>query len=341
MIRYALVTIAFALTLFTAQRAAAWNSIGHMTVAKIAYDHLDQKRQIALYTLLKNHPHYKDYLSASRPAEIDNEVEWVVLRSAVWSDWVRAKKNDARGININTYHRAEDHYVNIPLIDPKDEKFFAGKTLINPDLPNIVTALKHRANELKMKSASLGDRAIAACWLFHLVGDIHQPLHNSTYFSSDKAFLNGDLGGNRFGIKADGRKWKLHAFWDDVLGVDSDYNDDSAKHQAALFREAVKLAQELRGTKTSDGELEKLEKNRTFESWSREAFELAKTVGYQKSDGSGLLKAVEVPFNGGVPDSAEEVGKPYIDRARATAERQVVLAGKRLADRLTILLTKD
>ena len=206
---------------------------------------------------------------------------------------------------------------------------------------SIVTALKHRSNDLKTKTLSLGDRAIAACWLFHLVGDIHQPLHNSTYFSSAKGFITGDLGGNKFGIKADGRKWKLHTFWDDILGVDSDYSDESPKHQASLYREAVKLAQSLRGLKQSDIDRDKLKKHRTFESWSRESFELAKTVGHQKSDGSGLLKAVEVPFNGGVPDSAEEVGKQYIDTARATAERQVVLAGKRLADRITLLLSKE
>jgi hypothetical protein len=28
-------------------RATAWNSIGHMAIAKLAYDQLDQKRQIA------------------------------------------------------------------------------------------------------------------------------------------------------------------------------------------------------------------------------------------------------------------------------------------------------
>ena len=35
-------------------------------------------------------------MSASRPSDIDNEVEWVVLRSAVWPDWIRARKNDTR-----------------------------------------------------------------------------------------------------------------------------------------------------------------------------------------------------------------------------------------------------
>ena len=60
-----------------------------MTVAKIAYDELDAKSQLALFNLLKKHPHYNDFLSASKPAEVANDVQWVILRCAVWPDWVR------------------------------------------------------------------------------------------------------------------------------------------------------------------------------------------------------------------------------------------------------------
>ena len=321
-----------------ADRTDAWNAIGHMTVAKIAYDELDAKTKLALYKLLKEHPHYKDHLAASKPADIENEVQWVIVRAAVWADWVRGSKMGSNGIDVKTYDRPEQHYVNIPLIDPKDEKFFDGKTLIDPDLANIVTALKQRANELKLKTASPQDRAIAACWLFHLVGDVHQPMHNVSYFSSDPAFQKGDLGGNIFGIKADGRKWKLHQYWDDVLGEDSDYSDESEKHQGELYRTAIKLAESLRGVKLTDAEEEKLTKHTTFESWSREGFELAKTVAYLKADGSGMLKAVPIKFKAPIPDEAEEVGKEYIARARATAEKQVILAGRRLAARVKKLL---
>jgi hypothetical protein len=336
--RFSVCLIAIALPTFLGNQASAWNSIGHMTVAKIAFDEMDAKTQLALFNLLKQHPHFKDYLTASKPDDIDNEVQWVIVRSAVWADWVRGSKTDGRGVNINVFNRGEEHYVNIPLIDPKDEKFFAGKTLIDPDLPNIVTALKTRANDLKTKTAAAVDRAVAACWLFHLAGDIHQPMHNVAYFSSDPAFQKGDLGGNLFGIKAGGRKWKLHQYWDDILGADSDYNDDSPKHQGEIYREAVKLAESLRGLKMTDVDLQKLKNNLTFASWSREGFELARTVAYQKGDDSGLLKAVPIKFKMPIPAEAEEVGQEYIQRARATAERQVVLAGKRLAIRIKSLI---
>jgi S1/P1 Nuclease len=334
--RFLAAALALSLFCLTTTPASAWNSIGHMAVAKLAYDQLDAKKQLALYKLLKAHPHYKEFLAAGRPAEIDNEVEWVVMRSAVWPDWIRPRKGDKRG--VSTYNRGEEHYRTLAFIDPKDEKFFARKQLVNPDTTNIIDALKHRCNDLKTKTAAIEDRAVAACWIFHLIGDIHQPLHNASYFSSDPGFVGGDLGGNKFGIKADGKKWRLHTFWDDLLGEDSDYNDDSSKHQTELYREAIKVTETLRGVKLTDADKADLEKNVTFESWSLEGFELAKTVSYRKGDGSGLLKAVEVKFNARIPDEVEEVGEQYIRNARALAERRVILAGKRLADRIQTLL---
>src|SRR5262245_2630942 len=126
--------------------APAWNSVGHLTVAKLAYDQLSDGEKLKLYQILKTHPHFDQFLAAGRPAGIE-EAEWVVLRSAVWPDWVRPREKDSRGPAVTRYHRGEDHYVNVPLIDPKDADFFAGKTLINPDTMNILAALKQRCNE--------------------------------------------------------------------------------------------------------------------------------------------------------------------------------------------------
>ena len=97
----------------------------------------------------------------------------------------------------------------MPLIDPKDTAFFAGKTLIPPDRTDVICRTKARCNDLGTKNAAAEDKAVEICWIFHLVGDIHQPLHNAEYFSSEEGFQHGDQGGNRFGVKINGRKWKL------------------------------------------------------------------------------------------------------------------------------------
>jgi len=331
--------IGLAAMLVAPSSASAWNAVGHMVVAKLAFDQLDEVDQLRLFKLLKTHPHYAKYLAANKP-ELVNEAEWATMRSAVWPDWVRPRRKDNRGADVTKYSRGEDHYINIPIIAPGSEEFFAGKTLINPDVTNIQTALKNRCNDIRTRNAADDDKAIAICWVFHLIGDIHQPLHNATYFSSDKGFVTGDLGGNKFGVREGTKKWKLHAYWDDIMGVDRDYNDDSQGHQTELYKTALKVADRLRGIELSETDRDKLSKNTTFDSWSKEGFELAKSVAYQKSDGSGLMKAVETPLDGMIPDEVPELDEAYVKRARETAEKQLILAGKRLADRMKLLLNE-
>jgi hypothetical protein len=53
-------------------------------------------------------------------------------------------------------------------------------------------------------------RAIALCWVLHLMGDIHQPLHTGSLFTP-LLFAEGDRGGN--GIRT-GNRSNLHADWD-------------------------------------------------------------------------------------------------------------------------------
>jgi len=330
-----------AATILTSGRALAWNAIGHMASAKLAYDELDNCQRTELFSLLQKHPHFAQYLTAARPPEV-SEMEWAIIHASVWPDWVRVRHNasgsDPRGESVTKYTRDEQHYVTVPFIDPRDTAFFAGKTLVPPDTSDVISALKQNCCDLRTKTASAEDRAVAICWIFHLVGDIHQPLHNASYFSSEEGFQNGDRGGNQFGVKINGRKWKLHAFWDDLWGEDAAYWDDSAEHQQQIFRDAMKVADHLRGLRLSDADKEKLAKNLSFASWSQESFELAKTVAYQKPDGSGILGHVEIKSRALIAESAPEAGAKYADAARATAEVRIVLAGRRLAERIKALL---
>jgi S1/P1 Nuclease len=63
---------------------------------------------------------------------------------------------------------------------------------------NILTALAE--NESVVKKGSNPERkAIALAWLFHLVGDIHQPLHTAQLFTVE--YPNGDRGGNEICVQ--------------------------------------------------------------------------------------------------------------------------------------------
>ena len=63
---------------------------------------------------------------------------------------------------------------------------------------NILTALSE--NESVVKNENDPERkAIALAWLFHLMGDIHQPLHTAQLFTVD--YLQGDRGGNEICVR--------------------------------------------------------------------------------------------------------------------------------------------
>jgi hypothetical protein len=335
--RHRLLWLLAAGLLLTSSRAAAWNGIGHMASAKLAYDQFEDSQRAELFALLQKHPHFDQFLAAGCPPDVDRR-EWATVRAAVWPDWVRPRRADPRGPGVGKYHRGEEHYVNIPLVDPNDTAAFAGKTLIAADKTDILCALKQRCNDLHIRNSAPEDKAVAICWIFHLVGDVHQPLHNVAYFSSEAGLRQGDQGGNKFVVKINGRVWKLHAFWDDLLGEDPDYLDDSAEHQRKVYGEAMKVADRLRRFPLAAADQEKLAKNLSFASWSAESFELAKTVCYQKGDGSGILGHANIKPGRAVPDDAPEAGAEYAEVARATAEVRIVLAGRRLADRIKALL---
>ena len=57
---------------------------------------------------------------------------------------------------------------------------------------NILTALAENESLVKNGSGDLERRAIALAWLFHLVGDIHQPLHTAQLFTAE--YSRGDRG---------------------------------------------------------------------------------------------------------------------------------------------------
>ncbi len=213
-----------------------------------------------------------------------------------------------RGRNVTRYSRPEEHYTDIPFVDPKDAAAFAGKTLVSPDQTDVLCALKHESGILRSRNAADEDKAVAICWIFHLIGDIHQPLHNTSFFSCEPGLEHGDQGGNKLAVKINGRVWKLHAYWDDLLGEDSNYGDDSAEHQYELYLMAIKQADRLGKLQLPAGAAEKFAKDRTFASWSQEGFELAKTVAYQAADGGGILKHVVIQTGEPFPEDAPEAG---------------------------------
>lgn len=145
-------------------------------------------------------------------------------------------------------------------------------------------------------------RAIALCWLIHLVGDIHQPLHTVSLFSEQ--FPKGDRGGNLFWIKPKGAV-KLHSYWDGMMGRSTSIQ--SVLNETTLIKTTYK-----KNNLTTD--LDPV-------SWSKESFKLA---------------IEKVYLNGALKGSAEKenllpVPENYGNESKQVGEQQGVLAGYRLA----------
>jgi hypothetical protein len=66
---------------------------------------------------------------------------------------------------------------------------------------------------------------VILAWLFHDVGDIHQPLHSTALFSL-RLFREGDCGGNL--IKTF-QAFNLHAVWDQFPGRGDGYQESRNK----------------------------------------------------------------------------------------------------------------
>jgi S1/P1 Nuclease len=93
------------------------------------------------------------------------------------------------------HHRGPWHYINWPF---KPEGQPATVQVMDPEPVNILTALAENEGVVK-KEGDAERRAIALAWLFHLVGDIHQPLHTAQLFSVE--YPQGGRGGNEICIR--------------------------------------------------------------------------------------------------------------------------------------------
>ena len=166
--------------------------------------------------------------------------------------------------------------------------------------------------ELKAPAA---DRAVALCWVFHIVGDMHEPLHAALWM--DARFPLTDQGGNTAWVRRDAGAppEKLHWFW------------DSASRPGGSTRQSpVTLEAELLTIPSARSEAAPADV-RVFGSWVAESRRLAREDVY--------LEGALMP--GASPKSAIVLAPAYIARARQVATTQLALAGHRIAALLSDL----
>jgi hypothetical protein len=153
------------------------------------------------------------------------------------------------------------------------------------------------------------DKAVMICWLFHEVGDIHQPLH-STALSSVSLFPKGDRGGNS--IKTDQRQ-NLYSLWDQFLGKEASFR--TARNKAITFvNDPNESKLGLAATKQLDEKIWLLESHKLAESTVYDA----ELVGYLR----GYADKTEAP--------PITLTQRYLKEGGAAAEQRIIQAGYRL-----------
>lgn len=161
-------------------KVTAWNNKGHMVVAQLAYQRLSAEQRQSVLTVLKQHPHWNEYLITDRPENVPEE-QWAFWRAATWADWVKHHHEQ--------FSKPKWHYVDFPFVPPGSSERAENH---EPRDENILIALPLCIE--KARGASDQEKAIHLCWVMHLIGDLHQPLHCVSLYCEQ--FPTGDKGGN-------------------------------------------------------------------------------------------------------------------------------------------------
>jgi hypothetical protein len=291
--------------------ASAWNKPGHMLSGAIAFQVLEQENPETINkvkAILQNHPFHSPDEWQKELADLppsDQDLMLFML-AARWAD-------DARG---TPFHEGKStfHFINLPF-KPAGQP--AEVQIKDPQPVNILTALAE--NESGVKNENDGEqKAIALAWLFHLVGDIHQPLHTTQLFTVD--FPKGDRGGNEICIRKreEYKPINLHGFWDDI--VITSLKLTTIRDRATSLRDQF-----------SRDDLAELAMT-DFKSWVNESFALGVAKAYTKK-----VVGMPKPDNGDCSDlqSAPVLPSGYIPTAEPAADRRMIISGYRLADLLT------
>ena len=268
----------------------AWLPDGHMATGALAYDALERRDPQAVATvvrLMQSHPdraRFDAQLGDLTGAARDRRLFELMAR---WPDDAR------RGpLDHDDWHYAQ--------------KVVSGMRFVLPPAFGGAEHAFHRQLAIARDArANPADRAVALCWVMHIVGDMHQPLHAALWM--DRRFPLTDEGGNRAWVKTtpEAQPQKLHWFWDSAAG------------QARLGRGSpIELEAQLETLHPDMGEAAT---EAEFPTWVAKSRSIAFDAVYQNGD----LRP------GRTPETATVLSPAYVERARTITLNRLASAGYR------------
>ena len=274
----------------------------------IAYQVLQQESPQTIEkvkAVLEKHPWYANQWQARlQDVPIADRDLVLFMQAARWADDILAQDR--------AQNRPRWHYINLPFKPEGQPATVQGR---EPDSVNILTAMTENESIVKNQSDA-ARKAIAPAWLFHLVGDIHQPLHAAPLFTVE--YPKSDRGGNEICVRVTQRGNRCPGTG---LG-----RGDYIKPE---FHSTPKRGNDTpKPPRVSGGQLTELA-NTDFESWAKESYEIATKIAYRNGGRIGSPK-------GGNMDCTMVAAAPvfpvgYVVSASRIADRRIILAGYRLA----------
>jgi len=288
------------LFLTAATPAQAWSTQGHMATGLIAFELLAQRELAAIEAidaLMQNHPdraRFDSVLTGLNGSDRQRRLFELIAR---WPDDIRHTRYD---------HKHWHHELRVVV----GWRVFGGVRLGKADY-----AFKRGLALLRNPKADPAQRAIALCWLFHVAGDMHQPLHaghrmDAHFPLTDRA---GTIG---WVLRApDAAPETLHHFWDSAADLPG--NDWTAADRiAAIVRTRPPREQESTGDPLV-----------AYRQWVRESEQLAASLVYRSPGFDESRHSATAPT----------LAPNYVTNARMVAEQRLGQAGARLADVLADL----
>ena len=301
----------------SANNVGAWDGTGHMLVAQIAHDRLNEKARARV-----------DALAAQVGS---NGVPYNAITVACWADDIKSRgfPSPFQG-QFRTWH-----YIDIGC-SPSDPDVLGQHVALTTTNGDVITALNFCVDVIKNKKPNdlVPNEAVALALIEHFVGDIHQPLHTTARYNpnpkpDDK--YRDDAGGNGVSVAnlAD-TPWgmNLHTFWDEAYR--RSYQDGQVRATEPILNEATAVGSpEMKEWMKLLQSYAPVNPDTRFDpkKWALESHQIACTQVY------GTL---------GEPYGARDIklSEKYVAAGQTTARRQLVLAGYRLAALLNDLYGK-
>jgi hypothetical protein len=276
-LKWLLIVLFIAETMGVSSPAYAWTHVGHELVADIAWSRMTPQARSQAMRLLESGDDVPNAACQTR----------TFRQGATWLDCIRSNSSLSPDVakQALVYHADRDALCPVLRTHCKDHHC-------------ATDTLEQAIAQVSDKNEPLATRRIALKIIMHLVGDLHQPLHEAT--ASDG---NGNL--TTVLVKPNAQPMGLHGYWDNVIS-----------HRVRTRMDDVRRIIDAHGAEMERG---------TIKEWNQETREQAKDIVY------GALPGVRDICLLGKNTPPILLDRHYVDDATTLGELKIAQAGVRLA----------